>query len=118
MISKQFPKNLLVTALLTLLYFSAGKLGLMLAFVNPSATAVWAPTGIALAAFLIMGNRALPGILAGALAVNLTTSGSLPASILIALGNTLEGFTGAYLVNRFANGRLAFERGRDIFRFV
>ena len=29
-------------------YFVAGKLGLRLAFVNASATAVWAPTGIAL----------------------------------------------------------------------
>src|SRR5258705_12451487 len=89
MISKQFPKNLMITALLTLIYFSAGKLGLMLAFVNPSATAVWAPTGIALAAFMILGKRAAPGILAGGLAVNLSTSGSLPASIMIAVGNTL-----------------------------
>lgn len=118
MISNQFPKNLLITTLLALIYFGAGKLGLMLAFVNPSATAVWMPTGIALAAFLILGNRALPGVLAGALAVNLSTSGSLPASILIALGNTLEGFVGAQLVQRFAGGRQAFERGGDIFRFV
>jgi len=35
-------------------YFVAGKLGLRLAFVNPSATGVWPPTGIALAAFLLL----------------------------------------------------------------
>ena len=35
---------------LTGLYFVAGKLGLSLAFVHASATAVWPPTGIALAA--------------------------------------------------------------------
>ena len=35
---------------LAAIYFVAGKLGLMLAFVNVSASAVWPPTGIALAA--------------------------------------------------------------------
>src|SRR5213080_1537796 len=37
-------------ALLLAVYFAAGKLGLKLAFVNSSASAVWPPTGIALAA--------------------------------------------------------------------
>ena len=36
-------------AVLAALYFVAGKLGLTLAFVNASATAVWPPAGIALA---------------------------------------------------------------------
>ena len=50
---KSFFSKLLVAALLTLLYYVAGKFGLTLAFVNASATAVWPPTGIALAAFLV-----------------------------------------------------------------
>ncbi|HET8680213.1 MAG TPA: MASE1 domain-containing protein, partial [bacterium] len=42
----------------------------------------------------------------------------IATSLAIAGGNTLEGVVGAYLVNRFANGRDAFQRARDIFRFA
>ncbi len=89
-----------------------------MAIVNPSASAVWPPTGIAIAALLVLGYRAWPAILVGAFLVNITTSGSVLASLVIAGGNTLEALTGAYLVNRYANGRRAFERARDIFRFI
>ena len=99
-------------------YFVAGKLGLRLAFVHTSATAVWAPTGIALAAFLMLGYGVWPAILAGAFLVNVTTAGSWATSLSIATGNTLEGLAGAYLVARFAGGRRAFERARDVFLFV
>jgi signal transduction histidine kinase len=102
----------------TAAYFVAGKLGLRLAFVNESATAVWPPTGIALAACLILGNRAWPAVFAGAFLVNLTTAGGFDTTIGIALGNTLETVLGATLVRRLAGGRRAFERARDIFRFV
>jgi diguanylate cyclase (GGDEF)-like protein len=118
MISKQFSKNLALNIVLALIYFAAGKIGLMLAFINPSTTAIWPPAGIALATFLIAGNKAWPGILLGAFLVNETTSGSIPASTMIAIGNTLEGLIGAYLINRFANGRQVFNRGGDIFKFV
>src|SRR5256885_6425832 len=101
--------TLATTAALTCIYFAAGKLGLSLAFVNASASAVWPPTGIALAVLLVLGYRAWPAILIGAFLVNISTSGSLAASLLIAVGNTLEGIIGAYLVNRFAHGRHAFD---------
>src|SRR5438067_685813 len=99
-------------------YFIAGKLGLRLAFVNASATAVWPPTGIALVAFVLLGYDVWPAILASAFLVNLTTTGSVATSIGIALGNTLEGVVGAYLVNRFARGRRAFDRPQDVFVFT
>src|SRR6266545_4831779 len=51
-----------VAMLLAGVYAVAGKLGLLLAFVHASATAVWLPTGIALTAFLILGYRVWPGI--------------------------------------------------------
>jgi integral membrane sensor domain MASE1 len=96
--------------LLTLVYFVAGKLGLLLAFVHASATAVWPGTGIALTAFLLLGSRVWPAILLGAFLVNVTTAGSVLTSIGIATGNTLEGLLGASLVARFANGRRVFDR--------
>jgi PAS domain S-box-containing protein len=99
------------------IYFLAGKLGLKLAFLNASATAVWPPTGIAFAVLLLFGYRLWPGIFLGAFLVNVTTAGSALTTLGIATGNTLEGLAGAWLVNRFANGRRAFERSHDIVRF-
>jgi diguanylate cyclase (GGDEF)-like protein len=105
-------------AVLTVVYVVAGKLGLRLAFVHASATAVWAPTGIALAALVLRGQRFWPAVLLGAFAVNVTTAGSVATSLGIAVGNTLEAVVGALLVNRYARGRNAFERSPDIFRFA
>ncbi len=99
-------------------YFIAAKLSLRLAFVHPSATAVWPPTGIALAALLVIGYRAWPGIFLGAFLANLTTAGTVWTSLGIATGNTLEGLAGAYLVNTYAGGRNAFDRAQDIFKFA
>lgn len=99
-------------------YFCAGKLGLELAYENASATAVWAPTGIALAFFLLRGYNIFPSILIGAFLINVTTTGDVSTSILIAIGNTLEGLLGAYLINKFANGKHVFENANDILKFV
>ena len=99
-------------------YVVAGKLGLSLAFVHASASAVWPPTGIAFAATLLLGYRVWPAILLGAFLVNATTEGSVWTSLGIASGNTLEGLLGAWLVTRFANGRNAFSRAPDIFAFA
>ena len=63
---------------LAAVYFIAAKLGLRLAFLHASATPVWPPTGIALAAFLVLGLDVWPGVLASAFLVNLTTAGSPP----------------------------------------
>jgi integral membrane sensor domain MASE1 len=91
-------------------YFLTGKLGLRLAFDHPSATAVWAPTGIALGAFVLWGLRFWPAIFLGAFLVNFTTAGSFLTSLGIAVGNTLEGLLGAWLAIRYAGGKAAFDR--------
>ena len=111
-------KRLIVLVGLAASYFVAAKLGLRLAYVHPSATAVWPGTGIALAAFLILGYGVWPAIFIGAFLVNVTTEGTVGTSVVIALGNTLEGLLGAFLVNRFANGPRAIDRARDIFKFA
>lgn len=110
--------TVVLNAVLTLVYFLAAKLGLGLAIVHPSASAVWPPTGIALAAFLLYGSRIWPGIAAGAFIANLTNAGSPATSLGIAIGNTLEGFLGAWLVNRYAMGRNALLRAVDVFKFA
>jgi diguanylate cyclase (GGDEF)-like protein len=103
---------------LAVVYTAAGKLGLRLGIVNPSASPVWAPTGIAIAAFVLGGARYWPAIFAGAFFYNVTTAGSLATSFGIATGNTLEGLVGAVLVRRWANGADAFKRGQDVVRFA
>src|SRR6266850_2565308 len=107
-----------VTLGVGVVYFLAGKLGLAYAIVHASATPVWPPTGIALAAVLLLGRGVWPAIFAGAFVVNLTTAGSVLSSLGIAAGNTLEALVGAFLVERFAGGAAAFERAKDIFKFV
>ena len=105
---------------LAVLYIVAGKLGLRMAFVRPGGTPVWLPAGIALAAFLTLGGRVWPAIYVGAFLVNVTTAGGggfIP-SLFIATGNTWEGLIGAYLVQRFANGRQAFDHPRDVLRYT
>jgi PAS domain S-box-containing protein len=103
---------------LGLLYFCAGKFGLGLALIHPSASAIWPPSGIAVAALLLLGLRAWPGVALGAFFVNVTNVGTAMTSASIATGNTLEALIGAWLIGRFARGRYVFERGRDVLRFA
>ena len=99
-------------------YYLVGKLGLKLALVNTSVTAVWPPTGLAFAVLLVWGIRLWPGIFVGAFLVNITTEGTVLTTLGIATGNTLEGVVGAWLVSRFANGRNCLNDVRSVFGFV
>jgi PAS domain S-box-containing protein len=101
-----------------LAYFLLAKLGLQLASINPSASPIWAPTGVALAAVLLGGLRIWPAILLGAFAANATTAGTLETSAIIAIGNSLEGVAGGYLITRWCGGRDAFTSPARIAKFT
>src|SRR5438552_7716160 len=90
----------------------------MLASLHASASPVWPPAGIALAASLLLGYRAWPAIFIGAFLVNVTTAGNVATSFAIATGNTLEALVGAWLVNRFAGGTNVFDRLQGVFKFA
>src|SRR5436305_6872622 len=115
--SRRFPP-LPVIGIVTGVYFIAGKLGLSLAFLNASASPVWPPAGIALAVLLLFGYRIWPAIFVGAFLVNATTAGNVATSLAIATGNTLEAVSGAWLVNRFADGTSVFDRPQGVFKFA
>jgi signal transduction histidine kinase len=115
--SRRFS-GLPLIGILAVIYLIAGKLGLMLASLHVSASPVWPPAGIALAALLLLGYRAWPAIFVGAFLVNVTTAGNFATSFAIATGNTLEALAGAWLVNRFAGGRNVFERPQGVFKFA
>ena len=111
-------RTLPAIGVLTLIYFVAGYFSLKLAIVHPSASPVWPPAGIALAALLVFGYRLWPAIFVGAFFVNVTHAGNILTSIGIAGGNTLEAVCAAWLVNRFAGGTQAFERPQTVFKFA
>src|ERR1041385_1080779 len=114
--SRRFS-GLPLIGVLTVIYFVAGKLGLMLASLHASASPVWPPAGIALAALVLLGCRFWPAIFVGAFLVNVTTAGNVATSLAIATGNTLEALIGAWLVNRFAGGTNVFDRLEGGFTF-
>lgn len=111
-------RQLFTLLLIAGVYVAAGRLGLSLAYVHSHASAVWPPTGIALAACLALGIRVWPALFAGAFVVNFLTSASVVACAAIAAGNTLEAITGARLIERYARGRAALDTAPDTFRFA
>src|SRR3954454_4047622 len=105
--------------LLAAVYFAAAKLGLQLASAHPSITAVWPPTGIALAALVVWGFRMWPGVAAGAAPADAFTGDAPAISVVgITIGNTLEALVGAYLLVRVARFRPSLDRVRDVLAFV
>src|SRR5262245_21268189 len=108
----------LQVAFLTAVYFGAAKLGLTMAFVAEQVTAVWPPTGIALAALLLFGYRLWPGIALGAFLANATANEPLGTAAGIALGNTLEALLGAWLLRRLAQFDPALGRVKDVLSLV
>lgn len=105
-------------AALAIFYFAAAKVSLVLAIPPGYATAVWPPSGIAFACLLIWGTRTWPGIWLGALAANCTVNGSVPASVLIATGNTLEGLCAAWLASRLLGRELGLRQPEAVFLFA
>ncbi|MET0511824.1 MAG: MASE1 domain-containing protein [Thermoleophilaceae bacterium] len=99
-------------------YYGSAKLGLGLAFETTSVTAVWPPTGIALAAVVLWGYRVWPGVALGALLANGWTGIPLYAVLGITVGNTLEALAGAYLLRRLGDFRPSLERVRDVIALV
>ena len=119
------PLALLLPALLTALaYAAAGQLALFLALPPSFAAPIYPPAGIALAAALVYGRRALPGVLLGAYVVNgwlVGPRGGTPllmhgVALAIALGATLQAGLGAALV-RWRTSSRALAEPRDVAAF-
>ena len=108
------PLRTAQVALLAALYFAAAKLSLLVAIPPGYATAIWPPSGIALAALLLWGNRLWPGVWLGSFAANLTVEGALLASTVIATGSTLQAFAIATLVRRHLGVPRRFVRVHEV----
>jgi PAS domain S-box-containing protein len=98
-------------------YYGAAELGLSLPVSQGVITPVWAPSGIALAALLILGVRYWPAVAVGAFAANATTDESLAVAAGITVGNTLAAVVGAMLVTRLGFTP-ALDRVRSVLALV
>src|SRR2546421_7358477 len=101
-----------------LTYFVLAKSGLALALIHPSASAIWPPTGFALAAIVLWGYRAWPAIFLAAMIANATAAGSIGTAISIATGNSFEALVGAALINAWCNGRDTFSTSNSVAKFT
>jgi diguanylate cyclase (GGDEF)-like protein len=101
-----------------IVYFIAGRLSLALAIPPGYATAVWPPSGIALAAAVLFGPRIWPAVWIGAAFVNIAVDASFAAAALIASGNTLEALAGSAMIRRLGADPARFGRGEDVLKFI
>ena len=95
-------------------YFLAAKLGLTVATVGVTVTLVWPPSGVAVAAMLLLGRRVWPGVALGAFIANATTDAPIAVAWFTAVGNPLEAVVAATLLQRMSNFDTSLERTRDV----
>ncbi len=112
--------------LLALAYYVLARLGLLLAIPPGYATAIWPPSGLAIAAVLLWGYPMAAGVFLGSLAVNagVANSGSalelsaLAMPALIASGSTLQAVLGKRLIERFCSPPWTFLHLSQILKLV
>lgn len=107
--------NILVAAA----YGLTGWLGLKYPYYGEHVTLLWAPAAIALAAVVLAGPVAAPGIFLGVLSLSFTpTAHPWRESLAIAVGNTLGPLVVGELLVRRYRFRPEFDRVRDAILFV
>jgi len=107
----------IILALATV-YFGTSKLGFTMAFAAEQVTLVWPPTGISLAAVLLLGYRVWPGIALGAFLANVTAHEPVATACGIAIGNTLEALSGVWMLHRLAGFDNHISRLKDVLALV
>ncbi|MBM6552017.1 ATP-binding protein [Marinomonas ostreistagni] len=114
-------KIVLVTALG---YFFAGWLGQLFAVPPGYATVIWPASGVAIAACLLSGYRAVLGVFIGSMLVNISiTYGNTEQLVflvpaLIALGSSIQTFVSYALVRRFIGFPIEFHNIRHVLYFL
>ena len=103
--------------LLAALYYAAAKIGLRLAYLHGTVTALWPPVGVGIAALVLYGTRLWPGIVIGDLLVG---DYSTPMGTVLGqtIGNTLEVVVAALLLRRLIGARTGLERVGDVLALV
>jgi PAS domain S-box-containing protein len=86
--------------------------------INPSATPLWPPTGLALAMVMLRGYRIWPAILVGAASPYLMTDRSTLEFGFVFIGTLLAAFAGTSLLSRWSNGQQTFSTPSGIAKFA
>jgi len=111
-------KDFFISLILIGVYIGTSKLGFTMAFTAEQITAIWPPTGIALAAVLLFGFRVWPAIAVGAFLTNITAHEPVVTALGIACGNTLEAVAGAWMLRRFVKFENSMGRFQDVLGLV
>jgi|GEM_PF-743776 len=112
--SKRLARYLVEIVVLALVYHLVARLGLQTAYVQANTSPVWPPSGIALAALLLMGTRHWPGITLGVVVGSVFTGAPLPLAIALGLANTMEALVGVFLLKRWIGFHRSIDRIRDV----
>ncbi|MEX0700607.1 MAG: MASE1 domain-containing protein [Planctomycetales bacterium] len=116
--SRRWGRTAATCGVIAAVYFSTAKLGLSMAFVSEQVTAVWPPTGLSLAAVVLLGFRVWPGVALGAFLANATAGEPVLTACGIAAGNTLEAVCGAWLLRRLVGFQPSLTRLKDALGLV
>src|SRR6059058_5370273 len=111
-------RHVLQIAAFAAAYFPAARVGLLAAVAQPVVSSAWPPSGLALAALLLLGLRLWPGIALGTFLLNWTAGVSAVGAAGIATGNTLEAVAAAWLLTRVVDFQPSLERVRDVIALV
>ena len=127
-LSKPGLRWLISILVIALANYVSGRLGLLLALPPGFATAVWPPSGIALAAVLLFGNSVWPGVWLGSFAMNIWIAAqagpiaewdmAIVVAGTIGAGSSLQAVFGAWLVRRFVGFPNALVTARAIGLFL
>jgi integral membrane sensor domain MASE1 len=99
-------------------YFGLAVSGLLIPWINPTATPLWPPTGLALALVLLRGYRIWPAIVVGAFFSTVVGDGALSEAACIALGTPIAALAGAWLIDRWSHGRETFATPLGVAKFA
>jgi PAS domain S-box-containing protein len=121
------PADLINVIAIAVAYAGTAKLGFRLAIPPGNISVVWPPSGIALAAILLCGPRAWPGVAFGSFIANSSffsgitdpfSLDALGAASMIAAGSTLQALLGAALIRKFGGGPDFLRSAKYVITFV
>ncbi len=106
------------------LYFALAQFGFIFALPTSNISLVWLPSGLAMAAVVLIGYRAAGGILLAAFLANYyviadaAAPTSLPTALAVGMGNAGESLLAGALFSRFLGPVGLGAKGSQVRRFV
>ncbi len=124
--SFSLPQWLILNIIVCAAYVLSGIFGMNYAVLGgDTVTAVWPPSGIALAATIIFGPRVLPASALGSIIINWRLLGVAPTplagltvAVVVGLGVALQVSVGRYLVHRYCASPGIFKTTRGVLVFA